>query len=276
MPELPEVQIIVDFLKTHLIGKKIVATKVFYEPVVKNTKEFQKIEQTTILDIQRKGKFLLFFLTQELVLIGHLRMEGKLFIKPCDEPKHKYEHFAIILGDKSSLRYYDFRKFGRFEVKNHNNFLTQTTLHQLALDPFEINPVVLYQKILNTKSALKKVLLNQQIISGLGNIYVNEVLFLLKLHPETKACELSLEQVQEIVTISHQLLAKAIKLGGTTVSTFESQPGIIGYFQNKLQVHGKVNEPCINCKNKIIKIKVGGRGTYLCPVCQNHNPHKEL
>ncbi|WP_227807104.1 DNA-formamidopyrimidine glycosylase [Mulberry dwarf phytoplasma] len=276
MPELPEVQIIVDFLKTQLIGKKIVATKVFYDPAVKNTKEFQKIEQTTILDIQRKGKFLLFFLTQELVLIGHLRMEGKLFIKPCDEPKHKYEHFAIILEDKSSLRYYDFRKFGRFEVKNQNIFLTQTTLHQLALDPFEINPVVLYQKILKTKSALKKVLLNQKIISGLGNIYVNEVLFLVKLHPETKACELSLEQVQEIVTISQKVLTKAIKLGGTTVSTFESQPGIIGYFQNKLQVHGKVNKPCINCQTKIIKIKVGGRGTYLCPVCQNHNSNKEL
>jgi formamidopyrimidine-DNA glycosylase len=274
MPELPEVQIIVDFLKTQLIGKKIVTTKVFYEPVVKNTKEFQKIEQTIILDIQRKGKFLLFFLTQELILIGHLRMEGKLFIKPCNEPKQKYEHFKIIFEDKSSLRYYDFRKFGRFEVKNQKNFLTQTNLHKLALDPFEIHPTTLYKKILKTKSALKKVLLNQKIISGLGNIYVNEILFLVKLHPEIKSCELSLEQVQEIVKTSQKVLTKAIKWGGTTISTFESQPGIIGYFQNKLQVHNRINKPCINCQTKIIKIKVGGRGTYLCPVCQNHNSNK--
>ncbi|MBS2126137.1 DNA-formamidopyrimidine glycosylase ['Fragaria x ananassa' phyllody phytoplasma] len=268
MPELPEVEIIVRILKNKLQGKKIIATKVFYEPIIKNKNTFKQIEGQIILDIQRKGKFLLFFLTQELVLIGHLRMEGKLFIQPIQTQHDKHEHFALILNDNTSLRYYDFRKFGRFEVYHQNNFLTQTTLHQLALDPFEINIHTFYQRILKTKSVLKKVLLNQKIISGLGNIYVNEILFLAKLHPEFKASSLTLKQTKNILIIAQKVLRKSIKLGGTTISTFEAQQGSQGYFQNYLLVHGKKDQLCSHCDTKIIKIKIGGRGTYLCPLCQ--------
>ncbi|WP_349401955.1 formamidopyrimidine-DNA glycosylase [Candidatus Phytoplasma solani] len=270
MPELPEVQIIVNILKSQLIGKKIIGVKIFYEPIVKNIKEFKQIKGEVILDIQRKGKFLLFFLTQKLVLIGHLRMEGKLFIKPSNNNHEKNEHFVLFFDNDNSLRYYDIRKFGRFEVHHQSCFLTKTTLHQLALDPFEINLMDFYQKIIKTKTVLKKALLNQKNISGLGNIYVNEILFLAKLHPETKACNLTLNQVQNILQISKKVLKRAIHFGGSTISTFESEEGTKGSFQNYLLVHGKQNHPCIECMSKIIKIKVGGRGTYFCPSCQNH------
>lgn len=269
MPELPEVQIIVNVLKKQLINKQIINTKIFYKPIIKNIVAFKQIEGKNILDIQRKGKFLLFFLTKNLVLIGHLRM-GKLFIQPRQKKHEKHEHFVLFFNDNTSLRYYDFRKFGRFEVHHQKDFLTKTNLYKLALDPFEIDLMTFYRKIIKTKTALKTVLLNQNIISGLGNIYVNEVLFLAKLHPETKACTLNIQQAQTILTISKKVLKTAIQLGGTTISTYESQQGIQGTFQNSLLVHSKQNYPCFNCKTKIIKIKVGGRGTYFCPLCQKH------
>ncbi|AGL90974.1 Formamidopyrimidine-DNA glycosylase [Candidatus Phytoplasma australiense] len=268
MPELPEVQIIVNILKSKLIGAKIIKTKVFYAPVIKNFEAFSQIEEKTILDIQRKGKFLLFFLTQKLVIIGHLRLEGKLFLKPASNPHEATEHFVLFFDNDLSLRYYDFRKFGRFEVQNQKDFLTKTTLNQLASDPFEIDFMTFYQKVVKSKTALKKVLLNQKIISGLGNIYVNEVLFLAKLHPETKACDLNPSQVQNILEIAKKVLKKAIFFGGSSISTFEPEEGTKGSFQNHLLVHGKQKIPCTVCMTNIIKIKVGGRGTYLCPSCQ--------
>jgi formamidopyrimidine-DNA glycosylase len=269
MPELPEVEVIVRHLQKKIINCTIKKIKVFYEPIVQNISNFNQILNKTFLTIRRKGKYLIFYLSDDWVLVGHLRMEGKIYLKDkkkCQE-KEKHEYFRLILDNDMVLQYYDFRKFGRFLVFKKNNYLKESKLERLALDPFLIKNTNFYHKLQKTHVAIKTVLLNQQIISGIGNIYANEILFAAKIHPETKSAYLTRDQTQLILKKSKTILKESISLGGTTVSTFEAL-GRTGYFQHKLLIHGKDKQNCIICQNKIQKIKIGGRGSYFCAHCQ--------
>ena len=135
---------------------------------------------------------------------------------------------------------------------------------------FNVNVKYLKEKYKNKKTPIKTVILDQRIITGLGNIYADEVLFLSKINPLTKACELNEKELQAIIDNSKIVLEKAIELGGTTIKSYESSEGVHGRFQNELLVHTKKN--CPNCNSDILKIRVGGRGTYYCPCCQKkHN-----
>jgi formamidopyrimidine-DNA glycosylase len=140
----------------------------------------------------------------------------------------------------------------------------------------EVNDPTLSSKYLagkfkNKKSPIKSVLLDQSVITGLGNIYVDETLFLAKIHPLTYASELNIYQIERIIKAAQKTIKKAIELGGTTIRTYQSSLGVNGLFQNELNVHTLVGHNCKNCDDTIVKIKVGGRGTYLCPTCQRQN-----
>ena len=121
---------------------------------------------------------------------------------------------------------------------------------------------------LNKHKAIKTLLLDQSIITGIGNIYADEILFLSKINPERDGCNLTNKNLHDIITNTRDVLSKAIEMGGTTIHTYTSVDGITGLFQQELLVHGKKDMPCPNCKTKIEKIVVGGRGTYYCPKCQ--------
>lgn len=268
MPELPEVEVVIRDLKSsNLIGLKITAIKIFYEPIIGNKMFFQKILNQRIINLERKGKYLIFFFSNELVLVGHLRMEGKLYLKHKNTDFIKHEHFVLFLENDLSLRFHDVRKFGRFLLYEKQNYLKESKLDQLALEPFDIPLEQFYKTLKNQKTVIKMSLLNQKIILGLGNIYVNEVLFLSKIHPETKSFNITLLQAEKILNHSKNILLQSIALGGTTINTF-STSGIKGAFQNKLLVYGKAKQSCVFCQNKIIKIKLCGRGTYFCFYCQ--------
>ncbi|MGA0448024.1 MAG: DNA-formamidopyrimidine glycosylase [Candidatus Phytoplasma pyri] len=267
MPELPEVEVVVRSLKKNLINKKIINIKVFYEPIVGKLAIFKKILNQKILNLTRKGKYLIFFFSNELVLVGHLRMEGKLYFKPSDEIIIKHEHFILFLENNISLRFNDTRKFGRFIVYDQKNYLQCSKLDQLALEPFEFSTFDFYQILKNKKKSIKNSLLDQKIISGLGNIYANEVLFLSKIHPANRSCDITFEQAEKILKYAKKIFKQSILLGGTSINTFDSL-GIKGSFQKKLLVHGKEKQACLVCCEPIIKIKLGGRGTYFCSKCQ--------
>ncbi|CCV64057.1 Formamidopyrimidine-DNA glycosylase [Alteracholeplasma palmae J233] len=268
MPELPEVEVVVQTLKLQLINQTIIKTDVFYEPIVESAMEFKKIEGKKILDISRKGKYLIFILSDDLVIVGHLRMEGKFYLKKIDEPILKHEHFMLTLFNGITVRYHDFRKFGRFVVQNKHTYLKEQPLVKLANDPKDISFDDFYEKVIKRKTEIKKVLLDQTVIAGLGNIYVNEVLFASRIHPEKIAETLTKKEVKSILENAIMILEKAISLGGTTISTYESSLGVHGKFQNNLLVHGKEKQACPICQTTITKIKVGGRGTYVCTTCQ--------
>ncbi|QTX03251.1 formamidopyrimidine-DNA glycosylase [Candidatus Phytoplasma luffae] len=271
MPELPEVESTIISLKQKILGDVIKEINIFYPPSFQSVYNLEALKDKKILDIQRKGKFLLFFLESDWVLVGHFRMEGKIYINFLDECRqlHKYENFRIILTENRVLRYFDFRKFGRFVLYKKEDYLIASGLNQLALDPFLIDFEKFFQVIKKKKIAIKKILLDQKIISGIGNIYASEILFLAKINPETLSCDLNKEQVKNIISISKKVLKKAIEFGGTSISTFEAV-GKRGSYQQKLLVYRKDKQNCVFCSEVIQKKKIGGRSTYFCPQCQKN------
>jgi formamidopyrimidine-DNA glycosylase len=272
MPELPEVEITIRNLRKKIIDSRIEKIEIFHQPSLQSIHNLDNLEQKTFLDIQRKGKFLLFFLSSDWVLVGHFRMEGKIYIHTLEECKtiHKYENFRIFLNNNKIFRYYDFRKFGRFHLYKKETYLEESGLNKLAQDPFSIEALTLFNKIHKKKTVIKKILLDQRVISGIGNIYASEILFLAKIHPETKTDSLTLKQVEIIISTAKKILKNAISYGGTSISSFEAL-GVKGSYQNQLLVYKKDKENCSLCKNKINKIKIGGRSSYFCSQCQKHN-----
>lgn len=275
MPELPEVETVKESLKLRLIGKKIKGVNILWDNIIAypTKNEFiQQISDKIILDIKRRGKFLLFDLG-DYYLLSHLRMEGKYFFKNYNDDINKHEHVIFYLDNDRELRYMDTRKFGKMYLILKEDIDKIGPLKDLGMEPWDNNLTsdYLIEKYKNKKLPIKTVLLDQSIMVGIGNIYADEILFLSKINPLKKCNTLTKEDCNNIIKYTKEILEKAIKMGGTTIRTYSSVDGIHGLFQEELLVHGKDKEKCLNCGNTIIKIKVGGRGTYYCPNCQKDN-----
>jgi len=272
MPELPEVETVRRTLEQYLINKVIDTVDVYHDKMIKthDVETFKTVlKNQTILEIDRLGKYLIFKLN-DYALISHLRMEGKYFIKPSSDDKMKHEHVMFHFKDGLSLRYDDVRKFGTFDLKHYDELYTSPPLSKLGKEPFDplFNADYLKEKFTNKTVKIKPALLDQSIVLGLGNIYVDEVLFCAKLHPEKISHKVGLKRLENIVQCSQAVLTKAIELGGSSIRSYTSSLGVTGRFQNELNVHTKESVPCPVCHTPIVKTKVGGRGTYYCPVCQ--------
>lgn len=271
MPEIAEVETVRNTLKKRILNKKIKEVKVFYEPIIEsNINDFKNnLIGQSFIDIKRRGKWLIFE-TENYYLLSHLRMEGKYFIKNINEIKEKHEHVFIIFDDNTTLRYCDTRKFGRMNLILKEELSNTECIKKQGLEPNDINLTSSYllNKFKNKKLPIKTILLDQTIISGLGNIYANEVLFYAKINPLKLACDLNESECTKIIEGTNAIISEAIKMGGTTIRSYTSSLGVTGRFQQKLKVHKRENEPCFNCGTMIRNIKVGGRSTYYCPVCQ--------
>ncbi len=270
MPELAEVETVRNTLKKRILNKKIAKVEVIYKPIIESdNKDFaQDLLGKSFIDIKRKGKWLIFE-TEDRYLLSHLRMEGKFFIKDNNEPISKHEHVIFTFIDNTDLRYADTRKFGRVNLIKKED-LNKTTIGTLGYEPGdkELTSDYLLSKFKNKSLPIKTVLLDQSIISGLGNIYVNEVLFYAKINPLKQGKEITKDECEKIIKGSDEIIKEAIKMGGTTIRSYTSSLGVTGRFQQKLKVHKKEGEPCSICGTPIKNIKVGGRSTYFCPKCQ--------
>ncbi len=276
MPELPEVETVRNTLKKQILGERITKVDIYYDKMLyPNAKAFEKIINQTFQDIKRYGKYL-FFILDDYIIISHLRMEGKYFIK-TNEPIEKHEHIVFTLNSGRTLRYHDTRKFGIMKLLDTNDYekaLKEPEIKKLGLeanDPNFTGPM-LYEKIKDKQIPIKTVLLDQENICGMGNIYVDEVCFLANIHPLTLASSLTEKDAVKIMESAKMVLAKAIKAGGTTIRSYTSSLGVTGLFQLELFVHTKAGKPCEKCGSIIKKIRVGGRGTYYCPTCQVKKP----
>ena len=272
MPEKPEVITVANTLKDKLIGKKITDCNIYWDNIIAYplTDEFKKkIINQKINEIKTRGKFIVITLDKDTLLV-HLRMEGKFTFRKKGEERNKHEHVELILDNNISFRFHDVRKFGKMYLIPTSKLDEMKPLSELGLEYNDKNLTkeYLYEKIHNKKLPIKTVLLDQSIITGIGNIYDDEILFMSKISPTRKACDITLEECRLIIKNCQEVLEKAIKLGGTTIRTFTSSEGVHGLFQNELLVHGRAKEKCNVCGNEILKIKVGGRGTYYCPICQ--------
>lgn len=272
MPELPEVETVRVILKPRIVGKTITKIDVLVPRIISvkgSVDEFTStLTNETFLDLTRIGKYLIFHLSNELILISHLRMEGKYFmLKEADQlPSHPCVIFTLNSGER--LVYNDTRKFGTMEIATSSTYLNTDSLKVLGKEPWDLSPLELKKLSCNSSRAVKNILLDQSIIAGLGNIYVDEVLFKANLHPETPATMLVDSDFVNLIDQSIATLEEAIKAGGTTVRSYQAAPGISGLFQQQLYAYGRAKEPCLICKSKLKKIRVGGRGTTYCPKCQ--------
>ena len=269
MPELPEVETVKEVLKKQILNQKILDAVVNYPKMIENMDYLEfisKLKNQTIVDIKRRGKWLLFELNN-YYLLSHLRMEGKYYIKSFDDEVTKHQHVIFKFKD-FELRYNDTRKFGRMYLLDKDNIYNTKPLNELGYEPWDNNLNIEYlkSKYKNKRLPIKTVLLDQSIIVGIGNIYDDEILFLSKINPYKKANELTDIELNNIINNTKVVLEKAIKLGGTTIKTYTSSEGVHGRFQNELLVHTKTN--CPICNSKLNIDKINGRSTYYCINCQ--------
>ena len=271
MPEIAEVETVRNTLKERILNKKIKEVKVFYEPMIESDLvSFKKnLIGASFIDIKRRGKWLIFE-TEHYYLLSHLRMEGKYFIKDKNEVKEKHEHVIFIFEDDTTLRYCDTRKFGRMNLVLKADLENVESIKKQGLEPGDeqLTSEYLLKKFKNKKLPIKTVLLDQTIISGLGNMYANEVLFYAKINPLKPACNLTKDECEQIVVGSDIIIREAIRMGGTTIRSYTSSLGVTGRFQQNLKVHKREKEPCLECSTLIENVKVGGRSTYYCSMCQ--------
>lgn len=271
MPEIAEVETVRNTLKKRILHKKIKKVEVYYEPMIESDIDaFKKnLVGESFIDIKRRGKWLIFE-TEHYYLLSHLRMEGKYFIKDKQEIKDKHEHVIFTFIDDTTLRYADTRKFGRMNLILKTEIDNTECIKKQGLEPGDkkLTADYLLKKFEKKQLPIKTVLLDQTIISGLGNIYANEVLFAAGINPLTKACNLTKEDCERIVKRAAEIIEAAIKMGGTTIRSYTSSLGVTGKFQQNLKVHKREKEKCLVCGTAIENIKVGGRSTYFCPNCQ--------
>lgn len=271
MPEIAEVETVRNTLKKRILNKRIKKVEVYYEPMIESDIDaFKKnLVGESFIDIKRRGKWLIFE-TEHYYLLSHLRMEGKYFIKDKQEIKDKHEHVIFTFIDDTTLRYADTRKFGRMNLILKTEIDNTECIKKQGLEPGDkkLTADYLLKKFEKKQLPIKTVLLDQTIISGLGNIYANEVLFAAGINPLTKACNLTKEDCERIVKRAAEIIEAAIKMGGTTIRSYTSSLGVTGKFQQNLKVHKREKEKCLVCGTAIENIKVGGRSTYFCPNCQ--------
>lgn len=271
MPEIAEVETVRNTLKRMILNKKIIDVNIIYPKMIEsNVSDFKKIlVGRKFVDINRIGKWLMFDLN-DYVLLSHLRMEGKFFVKKQNEVIEKHEHIIITFEDGTDLRYHDTRKFGRMNLVKKEDLDSVEAIKKQGIEPISENLTKEYLKeqFKDKTGPIKNLLLDQTIISGLGNIYANEVLFASGINPLKRGCDLTLEECERITKSSKEIILKAIECGGTTIKSYTSSLGVTGRFQQFLKVHKKEGEPCPSCGRPILRIKINGRSTYYCDNCQ--------
>ncbi|MEK4565877.1 DNA-formamidopyrimidine glycosylase [Alkalihalobacillus sp. FSL R5-0424] len=273
MPELPEVETVKRTLEELVVGKTIQSVEIAWPNIIKrpaDPAEFTtEIKGQTIHSMRRRGKFLLFDL-DDLVMVSHLRMEGRYGVyKEEDEPV-PHTHVTFGFSDGTELRYQDVRKFGTMHLFEKGKEEETMPLIQLGVEPFDNAFTIELLKNASRKTTrkIKPFLLDQKTVVGLGNIYVDEALFRARIHPERLAHSLTDEEFKRLHHSIVETLSEAVKLGGSSIKSYVNGQGEMGMFQQTLEVYGRKNESCKHCDDTIIRIVVGGRGTHYCPTCQ--------
>ena len=267
MPELPEVETVVRTLEKRLKDAEISKVSVFYDKLVDTPEkeEFEKkLEGEYFREFGRRGKYIL-ITTDHYIWVSHLRMEGKFFVSK-DELTDRHTHLKAGLKDGRFLYYKDTRKFGRMELYGKNDEIT--VIRKLGLEPFDPALTADYLKKKAKNRPLKDVLLDQTVIAGIGNIYANEIAFAIRRRPSVRFSRLSKREIGNLIDKIREILSEAIQAGGTTIRSYNPEPGITGLFQLNVNVHDRENEPCRICGTPVKKVMYHGRGTYYCMRCQ--------
>ncbi len=271
MPELPEVETVARGLK-RTIGGLIIERISLKETasVHPDRKTFASLlKGAAVVDITRRGKNILIHLSTGYTLWVHLKMTGHFNFLPVDIPTTKHDHVVFQLrGQSNTLRFNDYRRFGRLRLYPTAAIMEQKGLAELGPEPLEITADDFARRLRSGRRMIKPALLDQTFLAGVGNIYADESLFLARIHPRRSTASVSAAKAKELHGHIQAILRRAIRLMGTSVDTFIGLNGQPGRFQKYLRVYGREGEPCPRCGAAIVRRAIGGRSAHFCPHCQ--------
>ena len=271
MPELPEVETVRRGLERWCLNKTLGRIELLH-PRATNPRSISPItdiQGATILEIRRRGKFLWFVLDRPVALVAHLGMSGQFRIQPPATLDEKHLRARFLMGNQE-LRFIDQRTFGWLAISQLQGEIP-TLVQAIAPDIFdeEFDRRAVTQIIRGKASEIKRVLLDQSVMSGVGNIYADESLWRSKIHPQTLGSELSSRKLGSLLNAVTSVMSQALLEGGTSFdSLYTNINGESGYFAHSLAAYGRENQPCSRCHNQISRIKIGGRSSHFCPKCQ--------
>lgn len=273
MPEMPEVESIVVGIRPYIEKRKIVDIEVIKGDVIKYPtieKYKQIIKNKVIKALERRGKYIIIRLSDDMINVIHLRMTGKLLYQKDMENLDKYSCIIYHLDNGNRLIYADIRRLGTLDLINIKESSRLKGLSNLGAEPLskEFTVEYLQQCLTKSKGKIKPLLLNQKYVAGLGNIYVDEALAISKIHPERMANALSKREVVKLHEAINIVIDEGIRDGGTSFRDYRNGLGEKGEHQDKLYVYNRQGQKCRFCQSKITKIILNGRGTHFCPECQ--------
>jgi len=285
MPELPEVETTVNYLKKKVLGRKILSFWTDTPKLLKKPKlaDFGKlIYGKKINDIKRVGKNILFYLEDNLIMLIHQKLSGHLLFGNWEigekvkskikgplstDPQNRFIRFIWQLDNGWQLGLSDLRKFAKIELDSQKKIESEL-FKSLGPDALKISFREFRERIGKYNRSIKEVLMDQKVIAGIGNIYADEILWQAKVSPFLKARELKEDVLKKIYQAMKFILKKALKAHGTSIDDYRLPNGKKGYYQNLRKVYQREGEPCFRCQSKIQRIKIKERSAHFCPVCQ--------
>ncbi|MBU2219749.1 DNA-formamidopyrimidine glycosylase [Patescibacteria group bacterium] len=278
MPELPEIETISRQLNRLIVGKKIKEVKVKLPKIIKMTSvDFKRaLEGAKIKSVDRRAKLLIFELNNGWSMLAHLKMTGQMIYKTTDHRlrttvENKHTHVIFNFMDGSRLLFNDLRQFGYLKLvksaKLQEYFIEEGFGPEPLVKDFTL-PDFKALLVKKPNARIKQFLMDSENIAGIGNIYSDEILFFSRIHPLRRAASLKKSEIKKMHSGIKKILADAIKLKGTSAKDYLDAFGQKGKFAQKLRVYGQEGKKCVKCKDKIIRIKIGGRSAHFCPVCQ--------
>lgn len=281
MPELPEVETVVRGLQKTVVGRRLIRVRlnapkasVVVSPTLAPLTLEQALPGRTIERVTRRGKNILIQLSDELTLWAHLKMTGHFTWMKKDEPVGKHDlaifDFAPLPGESNEyhLRFNDFRRFGRLRLFPNDELWQQPQLARLGPEPLDMTEDEFIDSCHTRPRQIKMALMDQNFIAGIGNIYADEALYFARIHPRRLTSSISSKKLRDLHGHIQRLLRRAIRLRGTSVSSYSGVNGQTGSFQKYLSAYGNEGKPCAHCGTLLIRERIGSRSAHFCPRCQ--------
>ncbi len=275
MPELPEVEVVRAGLERHVVGRRLMGVEILHERPVRRsaggaTGFTEATLGRTVEAVRRRGKYFWLALDDGDALLGHLGMSGQMLVQPGGAGDERHLRVRFTMDDGRELRFVDQRMFGGLTHSVGGAVLPAEIAH-IALDPLDadFDPLDVARRIRRRGSAIKRLLLDQGLVSGVGNIYADESLWRAGLHGERPGDRLSAHQATDVLSHARTVMEEALAQGGTSFDAlYVNVNGESGYFDRSLHAYGQENQPCERCGTLIRRVAFMNRSSYFCPKCQ--------
>lgn len=272
MPELPEVEVVRRGLARHLLGRTITAVEVHHERPLRSHPEggagfAAELTGRRVDDVRRRGKYLWWVLGDD-AMVAHLGMSGQFRVGRPEDPVLRHTRVLFDLDDGNQLRFLDQRMFGGLDLVPDG---ARCPVPHIALDPFDqdFDPAAVAKQLRERRTTVKRALLDQRLVSGIGNIYADEALWRSRLHFEHPTMALGQARARRLILDATEVMTEALAVGGTSFDAlYVNIDGESGYFERGLDAYGREDRPCRRCATAIVRRKFTNRSSFLCPTCQ--------